>query len=135
MKSKPNRKTKFYYCCWFVDETFHISGDGKLAGVVEPNDGQCHMKDNMYTHSLIYDYPSISHINHVAKLNNFNLIFAVAMNHSTSRSKQYVIRLYNELERVIENSKSSVVYGDSDDVVNNIRDNYDVSDDFFIYLF
>lgn len=110
-----------------LDETFHISGDGKLAGVVEPNDGQCHMKNNMYTHSLVYDYPSISHINYVAKMNNFNLIFAVAMTHSTSKTKQYVRRLYGELERIIENSKSTVVYDDSDDVVNSIRDNYNVS--------
>lgn len=95
--------------------------------MVEPNDGQCHMKNNMYTHSLIYDYPSISHINYVAKMNNFNLIFAVAMTHSTSKTKQYVRRLYGELERIIENSKSTVVYDDSDDVVNSIRDNYNVS--------
>lgn len=84
----------------------------------------------MYTHSLIYDYPSISHINYVAKMNNFNLIFAVAMTHqSTSKNKKYVRHLYGELEQIIENSKSTVVYDDSDDVVNSIIDNYNVSSD------
>ncbi|KAF2890374.1 hypothetical protein ILUMI_15799, partial [Ignelater luminosus] len=41
-----------------TDADFHIAGDGKLAGVVEPNDAQCHMKNNRYTHDLVYDYPS-----------------------------------------------------------------------------
>lgn len=30
---------------------------------MQPNDGDCHMEGNAYTHSTIQDYPSISHIN------------------------------------------------------------------------
>lgn len=107
-----------------VDDIFHISGDGKLAGVLEPNDGLCHMENNEYTHGLKNDYPSVSHINYVAKLNNFNLIFAVA---ATKDKKQYVKDLYQKLEGAIENSKITVVRDDSDDVVSSIRDNYNVS--------
>lgn len=80
----------------------------------------------MYTHGLVYDYPSISQINYVAKINNFNLIFAVAISRFSNATKENVKRLYGELERIIENSKSTVVYDDSDDVVNSIRDNYNV---------
>ncbi|KAH9643891.1 hypothetical protein HF086_012766 [Spodoptera exigua] len=47
-----------------TDAGFHYAGDGKLGGIVQPNDGECHMKDNTYTHSTLQDYPSISQINH-----------------------------------------------------------------------
>ena len=49
-----------------TDGGYHYAGDGKLAGIVKPNDGVCHMDaKGTYTHSLLQDYPSISHINHV----------------------------------------------------------------------
>lgn len=28
-----------------------MAGDGKLAGILEPNDELCHMKDNLYEKS------------------------------------------------------------------------------------
>lgn len=31
-----------------TDDGFHMAGDGKLAGILEPNDRKCHMKDNVY---------------------------------------------------------------------------------------
>ena len=41
------------------------AGDGKLGGIVTPNDGICHMDEKgVYTHSSIHDYPSVSQINH-----------------------------------------------------------------------
>ena len=43
---------------------FH-KGDGKLGGIVTPNDGICHMDEKgVYTHSSLQDYPSVSQINH-----------------------------------------------------------------------
>lgn len=38
----------------------------QLAGVVEPNDGQCHLQNGSYTHGLILDYPSIGQVYHLA---------------------------------------------------------------------
>lgn len=101
-----------------TDESFHVAGDGKLAGVVEPNDGKCHMKDDLYTHSLILDYPSVSHINYVAKENNINIIFAVV---------QQGYAIYKDLERSIENSLAGVLESNSENVVNLIQENYNVS--------
>jgi integrin beta 1 len=47
-----------------TDASFHYAGDGKLGGIVKPNDGYCHLdKSGMYTHSTLQDYPSISQIN------------------------------------------------------------------------
>merc|ERR1719297_174751 len=49
-----------------TDAGFHYAGDGKLGGIVTPNDGQCHMDGKgVYTHSTLQDYPSVSQINHM----------------------------------------------------------------------
>ncbi|XP_012262745.2 integrin beta-PS-like [Athalia rosae] len=60
------------------DDTFHIAGDGKLAGIVEPNDELCHLdKNGFYTHAELLDYPSIAQIEKQAHDHNVNIIFAV----------------------------------------------------------
>lgn len=42
------------------DDGFHYAGDGKLGGIVKPNDGSCHLdRDEVYTESSNQDYPSI----------------------------------------------------------------------------
>ncbi|KAG7273304.1 hypothetical protein CRUP_014414 [Coryphaenoides rupestris] len=60
-----------------TDAGFHFAGDGKLGGIVLPNDGRCHLENNIYTMSHYYDYPSIAHL--VQKLSDHNIqtIFAV----------------------------------------------------------
>ncbi|XP_054158401.1 integrin beta-PS-like [Oppia nitens] len=60
-----------------TDEEFHYAGDGKLAGIVTPNDGQCHMKDNNYTHYHLLDYPSMYQIAEKVRENKFNIVFTV----------------------------------------------------------
>lgn len=32
-----------------TDADFHFAGDGKLGGIVLPNDGKCHLHKNVYT--------------------------------------------------------------------------------------
>uniref|UniRef100_A0A8C6M7N1 Integrin beta n=1 Tax=Nothobranchius furzeri TaxID=105023 RepID=A0A8C6M7N1_NOTFU len=34
-----------------TDAGFHMAGDGKLAGILDPNDEQCHLENNLYTKS------------------------------------------------------------------------------------
>lgn len=34
-----------------TDAGFHMAGDGKLAGILEPNDEQCYMDNNVYSRS------------------------------------------------------------------------------------
>jgi integrin beta 1 len=44
-----------------TDAGFHFAGDGRLAGIVTPNDGECHLdSDGYYTKSTELDYPSIA---------------------------------------------------------------------------
>lgn len=43
-----------------TDAGFHYAGDGKLGGIVKPNDGECHLdREGLYTESITQDYPSI----------------------------------------------------------------------------
>ncbi|RZC33867.1 integrin beta-PS, partial [Asbolus verrucosus] len=104
-----------------TDADFHIAGDGKLAGVIEPNDAQCHMKNHSYTHDLILDYPSVSQINHVAKENNINIIFAIV-------NKNRPVKYYRSLSEEIENSNMGILDTKSENVINLVLDNYNVND-------
>jgi hypothetical protein len=50
-----------------TDRDYHNAMDGKLLGILEPNDGICHLDESgYYTESKYQDYPSVSHINAVA---------------------------------------------------------------------
>lgn len=101
-----------------TDAGFHYAGDGKLGGVITPNDGQCHMESHQYTHSTVQDYPSISQINLKVKQNSINIIFAVT-------SSQHDV--YKRLSKHVEGSSSAVLSDDSSNVVELVRDEYNVS--------
>lgn len=103
-----------------TDASFHIAGDGRLIGVVEPNDGKCHMSHDQYDSYLEYDYPSISHLNYIAKKNNINLIFAIV---KTKYSKN-ILKTYEDLSKNIENSYIGALEGNSDNVIKLVLDNY-----------
>lgn len=98
-----------------TDAGFHYAGDGKLGGVITPNDGICHMEDNRYTHSDVQDYPSISQINLKVKEHAINIIFAVT---------QQQHEVYKKLSEHIEGSSSAVLSEDSSNVVELVRDEY-----------
>jgi integrin beta 1 len=95
---------------------FHYAGDGKLGGIVKPNDGCCHMdKKGMYTHSTLQDYPSISQINLKAKENSINIIWAVT---------EEQIKIYSNLTNLIEGSYAAKLSNDSSNIVDLVRDQY-----------
>ena len=61
-----------------TDQGFHSALDGKLVGVLTPNDGDCHLDaEGWYTRSKVLDYPSVSHIGKVAKENAITILFLV----------------------------------------------------------
>ena len=91
-----------------TDAGFHYAGDGKLGGIVTPNDGKCHMEDNVYTHSTLLDYPSVSQINKVVKENSVNLIFAVTDDE---------LHIYEQLSAAVEGSSVGRLSNDSSNVV------------------
>lgn len=81
-----------------TDAPYHSAGDGKLVGAYKPNDMQCHLINNTYdkNQSLVYDYPSVSQINKVAKEKEIAVLFAVL---------KKVKKTYEMLGKRIENAR------------------------------
>lgn len=101
-----------------TDALYHLAGDGKLGGIVVPHDGKCYMENHTYTHGLVFDYPSIGHINAKAIEHNINIIFAVVQNMEWS---------YSLLKERIKNSATGTLSKDSSNVIDLITGIYDVS--------
>ena len=99
-----------------TDAGFHYAGDGKLGGIVTPNDGQCHMEGGLYTHSTLLDYPSVSQINKFVKQNSVNLIFAVTEDE---------LHIYRQLSGAVEGSSAGQLSQDSSNVVQLVVDQYE----------
>ncbi|KAK6631132.1 hypothetical protein RUM43_014228 [Polyplax serrata] len=100
-----------------TDAGFHYAGDGKLGGIVKPNDGECHLDSRgMYTHSKLQDYPSISQVNLKVKENSINVIFAVT-------ADQFGV--YEQLGENIEGASSGTLSSDSSNVVDLVKEQYD----------
>jgi integrin beta 1 len=90
----------------------------QLGGIVKPNDGKCHLDSTgEYTHSTLQDYPSVAQINSKVKEKSINLIFAVT-------GEQ--IRIYERLSQQVEGSSCGVLAADSANVVDLVRDQYQV---------
>ncbi|XP_046454931.1 integrin beta-PS-like [Daphnia pulex] len=100
-----------------TDAHAHLAGNGRLGGIVKPNDGFCHLdpNDNTYREPLNQDYPSLGQISHLAKKNDINLIFAVT---------DKVAPSYREFQKVISGSSVGILSSDSENIVNLIRDSY-----------
>jgi len=100
-----------------TDAGFHYAGDGKLGGIVTPNDGHCHMDEKgVYTHSSLQDYPSVSQINHKVKENSVNLIFAVT---------EEQLHVYNLLSGAVQGSTYGKLSADSSNVVQLVKAQYE----------
>ncbi|XP_075937149.1 integrin beta-2 [Anarhichas minor] len=98
-----------------TDAGFHMAGDGKLAGILEPNDEQCHMENNLYTNSNEMDYPSVGQLAMQLEKNNIQPIFAVTEN---------VEIVYKQLSKMIPKSEVGVLSSDSKNVVELIESAY-----------
>ncbi|XP_039962389.1 integrin beta-PS-like isoform X1 [Bactrocera tryoni] len=99
-----------------TDANFHTAGDGRLAGLIQPNDGKCHLdEDGYYTHAEKFDYPSIGQVKHTIEENAINVIFAVT---------HIVLDIYKTLSANINGSSYANLEGNSGNVVNLIREQY-----------
>lgn len=116
-QEKINWRTKSRKMLVFTtDASFHYAGDGKLAGIVTPNDGECHLDSNgMYTESVEQDYPSISQINQKAQEHHVNIIFASTANQ---------VHIYKKLTPLIEGSKAGKLDNDSSNIVQLVEQQY-----------
>jgi len=99
-----------------TDAGFHYAGDGKLGGIVKPNDGACHLDaGGSYTMSTEQDYPSVSQINAKVKEHSVNLIFAVT-------EEQFGV--YDLLKKNIEGSSAGTLSNDSSNIVELVKAQY-----------
>ncbi|XP_030054948.1 integrin beta-1 isoform X1 [Microcaecilia unicolor] len=98
-----------------TDAGFHFAGDGKLGGIVLPNDGRCHLVNNMYTMSHYYDYPSIAHLVQKLSENNIQTIFAVTEEFQP---------VYKELKNLIPKSAVGTLSANSSNVIELIIESY-----------
>ncbi|XP_061082478.1 integrin beta-2 [Conger conger] len=99
-----------------TDAGFHMAGDGKLAAILEPNDGLCHLDAGLlYSKSNDMDYPSVSQVAKKLTENNIQPIFAVTRN---------VENVYTKLKEIIPKSEVGVLSTDSGNVVTLIENAY-----------
>eukprot|EP00111_Clytia_hemisphaerica_P015431 TCONS_00045581-protein len=107
-----------------TDATPHIAGDGKLGGIIQPNDGLCHLQTSTndqstkeYTQSNKQDYPSISKLKSKLKSNDIIPIFAVTENVQSVYKK--IVDEWKDM-----NARIGVLKGDSSNIVELIRKTY-----------
>ncbi|KAH0953620.1 hypothetical protein HN011_000489 [Eciton burchellii] len=99
-----------------TDATFHIAGDGKLAGIIEPNDCLCHLDTKgFYSHSLLQDYPSISQLNRKAREYDMNIIFVVPDSKNA---------IYNRLSERVSGSSTGTLKKDSKNIIDLVKNEY-----------
>ncbi|XP_016428404.1 integrin beta-8 isoform X1 [Sinocyclocheilus rhinocerous] len=60
-----------------TDQPSHLALDGKLAGIVVPHDGRCHLEDNIYSQTTTMEHPTIAQLAEKLLENSVYSIFAV----------------------------------------------------------
>nr|XP_046271838.1 integrin beta-3a [Scatophagus argus] len=99
-----------------TDAKTHIALDGRIAGIVQPNDGKCHLdNDNIYSKTTVLDYPSLALMTEKMSENNINLVFAVT---------NYVVPLYKEYSQLIPGTTVGTLSDDSGNVIQLIEEAY-----------
>ncbi|XP_019644414.1 PREDICTED: uncharacterized protein LOC109485312 [Branchiostoma belcheri] len=101
-----------------TDAGFHYAGDGKLAGLVTPNDGRCHVGSdgNFIKDAVNQDFPSVAQLKGLLEEHNTMSIFAV-----TQRS----LHIYEELSQLLEGSTAKLLANDSSNLLDLVSDAYE----------
>ncbi|XP_067843422.1 integrin beta-5 [Heptranchias perlo] len=110
------RKEASHLLVFTTDDVPHIALDGKLGGLVQPNDGQCHLdENNEYSFSTQMDYPSLALLGEKLAENNIHLIFAVTQSH-------YI--LYKNFTALIPGTTVEILDKDSKNIIQLIVNAY-----------
>uniref|UniRef100_A0AAR2KUA5 Integrin beta n=1 Tax=Pygocentrus nattereri TaxID=42514 RepID=A0AAR2KUA5_PYGNA len=116
------RKEAYHLLVFATDDVPHLALDGKLAGLVQPHDGQCHLNEkNEYSASTKMDYPSLALLGEKLAENNIFLIFAVTKRH-------YV--LYKNFTALIPGTTVEILDQSSKNIIQLIVTAYNVTDIF-----
>ncbi|XP_029461445.1 integrin beta-6 [Rhinatrema bivittatum] len=110
------RNDSLHLLVFVSDAGSHFGMDSKLAGIVIPNDGLCHLdSNNEYSMSTVLEYPTIGQLIDKLVENNVLLIFAV--------TKEQV-RLYEDYARLIPGATVGHLQKDSGNILQLIIDAY-----------
>lgn len=100
-----------------TDQSYHVAGDGKWAGIFQPYDGKCYTVDGVYSKELEMDYPSVNIINKLASEDEIIIFFVVG---------QDVQNIYESLTNSISGSKIGTYSGNEGKIVQILKSTYEV---------
>uniref|UniRef100_A0A8D0ED60 Integrin beta n=1 Tax=Salvator merianae TaxID=96440 RepID=A0A8D0ED60_SALMN len=110
------RNESLHLLVFVTDADSHFGMDSKLAGIVIPNDGECHLDhNNEYSMSSVLEYPTLGQIVDKIVQNNVLLIFAVT---------QEQVRVYKNYADFIPGATVGQLQEDSGNVLQLIIDAY-----------
>nr|WEL12717.1 integrin beta 1A [Halisarca dujardinii] len=98
-----------------TDDEYHYALDGRLSGIIQPNDGQCHLDGNEYSEEQNLDYPSSSQLGKVFQANSVIPIFAVTADQKS---------LYDDLVEVLKGAFVGEIDGRLENLQMVIQDRY-----------
>lgn len=105
---------------FLTDNDFHVAGDGKLGGIVLPNDLQCHLENDSHVTDTIYDYPSVGQITDFVIENNINLLFII----SDKTTNNIFLESYSRLSQKFTTSHTA---NSKDNLTKIVTEYYNVS--------
>lgn len=100
-----------------TDQSYHVAGDGKWAGIFQPYDGKCYTVNGTYSKELEMDYPSVNIINKLASEDEIKILFVVG---------QDVQNIYESLKYSISGSKTDTYSGGEGKILKILKDTYEV---------
>jgi protocadherin alpha len=115
---------------YITDHQMHFGYDGKIAGVVTPHDGKCHLQKDRngiyeYTEAERLEYPSLSML--AAKMQEFSIypVFGVAVADSAGQIEgNPIYQLYKNVTDSIPNSVVEPLSSDSSNLVQALQSAY-----------
>uniref|UniRef100_A0A8D2CTE7 Integrin beta n=1 Tax=Sciurus vulgaris TaxID=55149 RepID=A0A8D2CTE7_SCIVU len=111
------RNDSLHLLVFVSDADSHFGMDSKLAGIVIPNDGLCHLDNkNEYSMSTVLEYPTIGQLIDKLVQNNMLLIFAVT---------QEQVHLYENYAKLIPGATVGLLQKDSGNILQLIISAYE----------
>nr|XP_045003486.1 integrin beta-6 isoform X1 [Jaculus jaculus] len=111
------RNDSLHLLVFVSDADSHFGMDSKLAGIVIPNDGLCHLDNrNEYSMSAVLEYPTIGQLIDKLVQNNVLLIFAVT---------QEQVHLYENYAKLIPGATVGLLQKDSGNILQLIISAYE----------
>lgn len=95
------------------DDRMHYAGDGKLAGLITPNDCQCHLTpNNSNAMSEVQDYPSLGQLSWALDQSKKYVIFAIKLG-TAEWKKQLIQTEYKSINSRVKRSTFSELSADN----------------------